>query len=328
VKAFCLAGVQEERIMSKTEITTVLLVFLATLITTVGAMGSVTTAAEPLAPVTACGQTLSASGHYILAADLDCSATLNNGVTIAANNVNFHLAGHTILGACTSGDGGIVVSPGLTGVRIDGGTVRGFNDGIILYSSNSRVWGMTVANACTFGLAVSGQNNQIDTSTVTASGIDGIGVGAASGVVVTSNLIYANKRMGVGISNFSDNNFVENNIVRDNGVEEGGGVAIFNGANNVIRNNAVSHNFNGILIESPSNVVQNNTVGTNLDAGIVISQFGAPSVVKRNIALSNAGSDLNDFSAGCDGNIWKSNTFQTDLVNGAPDGGPGNGCIR
>jgi len=89
--------------------------------------------AQALTLVTACGQTLNAPGEYVLAGDLDCSGTTNNGVTITASNVVFHLAGYTIKGSCTSGDGGIVVNPGVSGVQIDGGTVSGFNDGIVLY---------------------------------------------------------------------------------------------------------------------------------------------------------------------------------------------------
>jgi parallel beta-helix repeat protein len=286
--------------------------------------------AQALTLVTTCGQTLSASGEYALAGDLDCSSTTNNGATITASNVIFHLAGHTLVGACTSGDGGIVVNPGISGVQIDGGTVSGFNDGIVLHSSASRVRGMTVTGACAFGIAVSGQNNRIETNVVTASGIDGIGLGAASGTIVAANHIHGNVRVGVDISNFSNDNVVENNIIDNNGIIAGeqGGVAIFNGTNNVIRNNVVNHNFDGILIESPGNLAQGNTVSGNVDAGILISQFGAPSVVKRNIAFGNGGSDLNDNSPGCDANTWKNNTFQTDLVAGTSDGGPGTGCIR
>jgi len=118
--------------------------------------------ARALTPVTACGQTLDVpGGKYILTVDLDCSGTLANGINITAGSVFFHLAGHTISSTdCgpSKGVGGIVVSGGISGVRIDGGTVKGFNDGVVLYPSSSRMSGMTVTNACVFGIAVSGQN--------------------------------------------------------------------------------------------------------------------------------------------------------------------------
>jgi parallel beta-helix repeat protein len=286
--------------------------------------------AQALTLVTTCGQTLSAPGEYVLTGDLDCSSTTGNGVTITASNVVFHLAGYTIKGGCTSGDGGIVVNLGISGVQIDGGTVSGFNDGIVLHSSASRVRGVTVTDSCAFGMAVSGQNNRIETNVVTASGIDGIGLGAASGAVVTSNHIYGNARVGVDISNFSNNNVVENNIIDNNGLVAGeqGGVAIFNGANNVIRNNAVNNNFGGISINSPGNVVRDNTVNGSLNTGIAINTGGASSTVMKNTALGNGVADMSDGSAGCDANTWKKNSFQTDLVAGASDGGPGTGCIK
>ena len=288
------------------------------------------TSAPALIPVSACGQILSAPGEYVLTGDLNCSGTPNNGVTITASDVIFHLAGHTITGDCFSGDGGIVVNSGISGVQIDGGTVSGFNDGIVLNSSNSRVSGMTITATCVFGMAVSGQSNRIETNVVTASGLDGIGLGQASGTIITSNYIYGNTRVGVDISNFSVDNVVEDNVIDNNGIisSDGGGVAIFNGADNVIRNNAVNHNFNGILIESPGNLAQGNKASGNVDAGILISQFGAPSTVMRNIALANGGFDLDDFSPGCGMNSWKNNTFRTDVVAGVSDGGPGKGCIR
>ncbi len=286
-----------------------------------------------LTPVTTCGQTLAAPGAYILAADLDCSGTLASGVNITASNVIFHLAGHTLSSTdCSQTQTvyGIFVVGGITNVRIDGGTVKGFTDGIVLSSSNSRVRGMTVTSACLFGIAVQGQNNQVDTSVVTLSGLDGIGIGAASGTHIVSNDISGNVRVGVDISNFSNNNFVQNNIINNNGIvaHEQGGVAIFNGTNNLVANNALNNNFSGIEIESPGNIVRDNTVNGSVDTGIFITTFGSPSTVKHNTVLGNAFVDMLDDGSTCNGDLWRKNTFQTDLAGGVSDGGPGAGCIR
>ena len=290
--------------------------------------------ARALTPVTACGQNLDVAGaSYILTVDLDCSGTLTSGINITANNVFFHLAGHTIASTdcdVTKSIGGVVVSGGVSGVRIDGGTVRGFNDGIALGSANARVSGVTVTSACVFGIAISGTNNQVDTSVVTLSGLDGIGIGAASGTHILSNDISGNNRVGVDISNFSDNNFVQNNIINNNGIVDGeqGGVAIFNGTNNLIANNSLSHNFQGIEIESPGNVVRDNTVSGSVNTGIFITSVGAPSTVKLNTVLGSGFVDMSDDGSKCNGDIWRKNTFQTDLAGSASDGGPGVGCIR
>jgi hypothetical protein len=289
--------------------------------------------ARALTPVTACGQTLDVpGGAYILTVDLDCSGTLANGVNITASNVVFHLAGHTISSTdcdVTKGIQGIFVSLAISGVRIDGGTVRGFNDGIGLNSSNSRVNAMTVTNACFFGIALQNQNNQVDTSVVTLSGLDGIALQVATGTIIAANDISGNLRLGVDISNNSNNNFVKSNIINGNGTSgEQGGVGIFFGTNNVVANNALNHNFNGIEIESPGNFALTNKVNGSSSTGIFITTLGTPSTVKQNTVLGSVITDMNDTNASCDMDIWRKNTFQTDLVAGASDGGPGTGCIR
>jgi parallel beta-helix repeat protein len=294
-------------------------------------------ALTPVNPAGGCPQELSAPGEYVLTGDLACTGAVS-GVIITASNVVFHLAGHTISSTtCDLSEtfGGIFVQGGISGVRIDGGAVSGFNDGIILSSSNSRVVGMTVMNACVFGITVSGRNNWLEKNVVTTSGVDGIALGQASRTRVISNDISGNVRLGVDISNFSDKNIVEDNIINNNGiVGEQGGVAIFNGTGNIIRNNAVNNNWAGILLESPGNLAQGNTVNGSADVGIVINSFGASSTVRRNTVLGSGLADMSDGSAGCDGNAWgvpypaQGNLFQTDLVVGVADGGPGVGCIR
>lgn len=281
--------------------------------------------------VSTCGQTLSAAGQYMLASDLDCSGTFANGVTITANKVVFHLAGHTLSSTdcdATKGISGIAVAGG-SNVQIEGGTVKGFNDGIALSATKSRVNGMTVTSACIFGVTVSGAGNRVDTSVVTLSGMDGIGIGAATGTHIESNDISGNARVGVDISNFSNNNFVENNVINGNGLISGqGGVAIFNGTNNLIANNTLNNNLNGIEVESPGNTIQANTVNGSVGSGIFVLTLASPSVVQRNVAMGNAVIDLSDDNTSCSGDTWKKNIFQTDLVAGMPDGGPKAGCIR
>ena len=298
-------------------------------------MGVLILAASPVhgqTSVTSCGQTLSVAGQYVLSSDLDCSGSLANGVNITANKVVFHLAGHTLSSSdCDTSKGiaGVAVSGGVSGVQVEGGTVKGFNDGVDLAATKSRVNAMTISGACVFGVTVSGASNRVDTSVVTLSGVDGVGLGAASGTFIVSNDVSGNTRLGIDISNFSDNNFVQNNIINANGVSAGiGGVAIFNGTNNLISGNNINNNLNGIALESPGNIAQSNSVNGSLDSGIFVLTLASPSVVERNVVRGSLVVDLSDDNESCSGDTWKQNNFVTDLVAGMPDGGPGVGCIQ
>ena len=298
--------------------------------------GSGTIAAALAAPISVdpangCGQTLGAPGEYVLEGDLACSGAVS-GIIINSSNVVLHLAGHTISNATCDLNvtfAGVYVSgSGVTGVQIDGGTIVGFNDGIILFASSSLVKGITVADACTFGIALAGQDNRLETNIVTGNRIDGIGLAQATRTSVSSNDISGNGRLGVGISNFSNDNVVQDNVMHGNGTLEGGAVAVFNGTNNTIRRNAANNNVNGIAIDSPGNIVLDNTVNGSDQTGIAISAIGNASVVRRNTVLGSGVADLSDGSAGCGGNVWRNNTFKTDLLVGSANGGPGVGCIR
>jgi len=286
-----------------------------------------------LQPVTTCGQTLAAAGEYVLMNDLNCSAPTGDitGVEISASNVVFHLAGHTISSSIcdlSRNVNGIFAFGGLTNVRIDGGNVSGFNDGIVLSSSISIVKGVKVTGACAFGFAVQGANNRIEKNTASGNG-DGVLLLSTTGTIVRANDLSGNLRNGLGISgeNTTDN-IVEDNIINSNGATEGFGVAIFNGSNNLVRDNAVNHNHNGIFLGSPNNRVRENTVNGSTDVGISVTTFGNPSIVRLNTVLGSGNRDMSDDNAGCGGNTWRNNTFVSDFVNNIPNGGMNVGCLR
>jgi len=279
-------------------------------------------------PVTKCGQVLDAPGQYHLPHDIsDCSG---NGVVITASDVHLVLAGSKISGAgCASGVG-IVVSGDVSGVRIEGGTVQEFFDGIVLNMvSASRVNGMTVARTCDVGIAISNSHDvRIDTNIVAKNGLEGISLGASHDIVIDSNYIVYNVRAGVGISDFSDNNQVLTNILHDNGDD---GVAVFNGNSNTVRGNATYRNGSGVRLTadgSSGNVAMDNTAIGNASTGIFIIAGGTLSDVQSNTAMSNRVFDMVDGNLECDSNTWRANVFRSDEAGGVPDGGPGAGCIR
>jgi len=262
--------------------------------------------------ITTCGKQLLAPGDYRLLADLNCSASPANGIEIKASGVRLHLAGHT-LSSNNCKTIGIVVDSGISGVVVDGGTVSGFNDGISFAAADSTVAGMVVTGACVFGIALSGSGNQVLTSVVTRSGLDGIGIGAAIHTQIRGNDISDNARAGVDISNFSNENVVQNNIIDRNGILSGqGGVSIFNGKSNVIENNAFHGDFVGIEIESDGNVTRGNVVSGSIQTGLFVASTA--NTTSSNTVLSSGLVDLSDASPTCTGNSWTGNTFVTSVA--------------
>ncbi len=291
------------------------------------------TARAQLIPVTSCGETLSAAGEYVLINDLNCSSPAGDltGIRITSNNVVFHLAGHTISSpVCDQNRNvtGIFVVGGISNVKIDGGNVSGFNDGVLLSSSNSLVKAVKVTGACLSGFGVQGANNRLEKNTATGNG-DGVLLLSTTGTIVRCNNLSANLRAGVAVSgeNTTDN-IIEDNIINNNVSVGGFGVVMFNGNNNIVRDNAINHNRNGILIDSPNNRVRDNTVNGSADVGISVSISGTPSIVRLNTVLGSGNVDMTDENSGCGANVWRNNTFVTDLVNGIPNGGMNFGCLR
>ena len=288
---------------------------------------------KPVDPAGGCGQTLTTSGQYILTGDLVCIGP-QVGIFIDASNVVLHLAGHTIANTTcddTADVVGIFVLGGHKRVEIEGGTISGFNDGVILSSSNSRVSGMTVTGACFFGILGGADHNRIENNTVRASGY-GVALAPATNTVVKGNELSGNRR-GVVISDFdANNNIVEYNVIQRNLPDADGfggyGVLIANGTGNIIRNNAINYNGAGITFRSPGNFATLNTVSASTETGITVTVDGASSTVQRNTVLGSGVADLVDDSAACDGNVWYRNLFQTDLVLGVSDGGANAGCIK
>ena len=268
--------------------------------------------------VDTCGQELSAPGNYHLTGDLSCSS---DGVVITANDVSFTLAGYTISGVSSRGSCdvdqpqlGVRIEPGTSNVRVSGGTVNGFVDGVMLYGSSSRVSAMTITNNCVFGIAVSSDGNVVDTNAISGSGWDGIVLAAASHATIRSNDVDGNTRYGIVITEFSDGNTVHSNILRRNGLAEGasgGGIGAFNGNDNVIHDNAVNANFDGIslAVTITGTTINDNIANGNVSVGIAIGGGSSANTVKANTARGNGICDASDGNAGA--NTWTGNIFGT-----------------
>lgn len=282
-------------------------------------------------PADGCGQTLNHPGEYVLTGDLTCAAG-QNGIIITASDVKFHLGGHTISNpSCDLSLEmiGVFVQGGTSGVLVEGGTVSGFNDGIVVSSLTSQVVGMTVKNACLYGILVStseydlDNDNRVERNVVTSSGY-GVALGYSKGNDVNANDLSGNA-VGILVSANSNGNRITNNIV-NNSTQTGAHIA--DGSNNLFKYNSFNFNANGIVLAHPGNSVLDNTVSGSANTGISIETTGTKSTVERNTVLGSGIIDMSDINVGCGVNAWMHNTFETDLVAGIPDFGPGAGCLQ
>jgi parallel beta-helix repeat protein len=289
------------------------------------------------AAVTTCGETLVTSGSYHLEADLGpCSG---HGVVIAADDVHLTLAGHTITGVSspTSCDldnpqSGVVISAGTSRVKVSGGTLSGFVDGINLGGAQSRVTAMNVTGNCFFGMTVSGPDHRVDANVVTNNGTDGVALCESQDAVVTANYLAGNGRYAVIAScgPTTRKNQVVANVMQGNGLPtgDGGGVGIFFSEQDHIADNSITNNWDGIWLSwSQGATVTGNTVNGNRSGGISVSDLSHGNQVTGNTAWGNTTFDLSDASLACGTTTWAGNYFLTDSVAGVPDGGPGVGCI-
>ena len=268
-------------------------------------------------PVSECGQELFKPGDYHLTQDIGPCA--GHGIVIRSSDVRLTLAGHTISGlsnpASCDPQIGIDVRNPATGVRISGGTVTGFADGVSL-TGGSRVSALRVIDNCGFGIMVAGAGSQVDTSIVSGS-VDGIALCKTQDAVVTSNEVFGNSRYGVLVSCADagdDHNHVVRNILRDNGLPtgDGGGVGVFGGDEHEIADNAISGNFLGVsILTSAGTVIHDNAVNGNQTNGIVLTAGALGTSVHDNTAYSNGLVDMQDDNAACGTNTWTLNLFQT-----------------
>jgi parallel beta-helix repeat protein len=288
----------------------------ASLLVTCGVVLAPPPAHAASTPVTECGQELSEPGDYHLAQDLGPCA--GHGVVITASDVRLSLAGHTITGAASEGSCepqiGIDVRSPAEGVRISGGTVTRFADGVSL-TGQSRATALRVVDNCGFGIMVVGTGAQVDTSLVSGS-VDGILLCGTTEALVTANDVFGNSRYGVILScadSGHDRNQVLRNVLRENGLPtgDGGGVGVFGGDEHHIAGNNITGNLLGItLVSTARTVIEDNAVNGNLTNGIVLTGWAHDTSVSGNTAYRNGLLDLQDDNA-CGTNTWTSNLFET-----------------
>jgi hypothetical protein len=231
--------------------------------------------AEPT-QITAC-QTLSASGSYVLANNLNPSADC---LVIDAESVTIDLAGFSIVGAHTGA--GIRTARELRDTVVRNGSIFGFESGISLVGGSSIVEQVRVGGNSGNGIFASGL---VRNSTV----YDNAGFGITAVGVVIGNTATSNGSCCAGI--------LGGGIVSGNDARANHGEGII-ASGTVTGNSAVANAGNGIRAFNPDQglTVSNNSSGSNGGAGIVVA---CPAAVIGNAANANAGGNLVLQGAGC-----------------------------
>jgi parallel beta-helix repeat protein len=271
-------------------------------------------AAEAAAALT-CGTTITAS--VTLHADLiGCPGA---GLVVAADGITVDLHGHVIAGngggQSDTFDVGVAVQ-GYRGVTITGGTVRGFDAGVVLAgSSGDRVTHLDVSDNDSFGIGL------LDTSTSRLSAVSArrnhdLGIWVNNGTGNRLELVTAtDNEQGVSFENTSgatltrstmshnsanlvligDDNRITANVFTDAvscGVGcDGIGISLEAGSGNLISGNRVAGaEHDGIRLSdflpdvvTARNVVQRNTVTGAHNDGIAVSTEGEVPVVDSTV---------------------------------------------
>jgi len=181
------------------------------------------------AAITAVPYTITKSGVYHFTKDLNFNTGNAAAINIAATDVVIDLNAHglvDVLGIATTAIG--INCDGFNRVTVKNGTIRGFQNGVVLTSTGARVADLLVTNNLGSGITVVGDDNEILHNRVCNTGGSGI-----------ASLLYA---IGISITGtdctVSDND-VENTFATDNTNHFGDGIRVRGCSNIVVSNNRV-----------------------------------------------------------------------------------------
>jgi parallel beta-helix repeat protein len=282
-------------------------------------LGAAVGPAEAVTLIPNCPYTIMQPGVYVLASDLTCPGP---AITITADNVVLNLNGNTLTSDGGGGAGvlveGIDANPTLEGLRVENGTVTGFQDGVYVEDApGARVARVTARDNSSAGIAVyDSPGARIEDNTVTDGGDDGIQTENCDGCRIAGNRANGNGDEGI--------DFFSNSADGITGARIEGNTASGNGGEGI----GLTNNVDG-------NLVRGNTANGNGEEGIHLSPSSGGATGNRlegNTATGNGTNgggdpDLFDGNLPACVNTWRGNKFVTDNEQGAA-AGPGAGCIQ
>ena len=254
---------------------------------------SVGSTSAPAAGSVSCGDTITTD--LTLTADLKKCA--GNGLLVIGDAITLDLGGHTIRGSGT----GVGITVTGTHIRIENGTVRGFQEGVHLSfihgldDSYTVVSGMTVTNNgigilpwvpggsieyskvsanAGDGIALRGGLLwTIKDSEISNNGGDGISLRTSGGATIERNSVTGNAGVGIHLVEFADQTAITDNLVARN---HGVGIFVIDSTSQILRNTARNNGDTGILISEGADAIHrshyliaDNTSNNNVGYGII-----------------------------------------------------------
>jgi nitrous oxidase accessory protein NosD len=211
---------------------------------------------------------------------LDCPGA---GLIVGSDDITIDLAGHVVGGDAVPGtsqtDIGILLD-GHTGVTVTGGSIRGFDIGVLLVrSSENRLQHLKIHD-------ITGKAVILDHQ--------------ARNNTVTENALTHNGNAGVGVFNGSDHNVFSKNFLSDDGPQ---GIENLFADSNVITQNVITRTGSGVILESSDDLritenVITHSVPTACDGcGIAVQIYGNRNLVAGNTLIDSPryGIEVDDF---------------------------------
>ena len=275
------------------------------------ALGAAPASASPVT----CGDTITTDTKL----HRNLSNCPNNGLVIGANKVRLDLNGHTI-----DGDGELVdncpddefcdvgvLNEGHNGVTVEGGKVREFELGVVIFGTTDNRLRRLCASTNGFGgvFVVDSGKTRIKNNSLDENGTSGLVFDRLRYSVIRGNSAVRNGHSSVFMFG-STHNLIEKNRLAHNGdgIEmqestsnrlrmnsishsQGAAISVDMGAANRVRKNRINANGDGVTVfESPRNRISHNTVtGTGLFGDPESGGFGLIfDGADRNLVVGNS----------------------------------------
>jgi parallel beta-helix repeat protein len=192
---------------------------------------------------------------YMFAADI------NDSIIIQRNSIVIDGNGYTIQDTDAHVTG--IDLSDRTNVTVKNTQIRGFNNGILLYSSSSNsIYGNNVANNHNGIVLNYSSKNIISGNNATGYGGESIWLSYSSNNTISGNNITENNGDTIVLDYSSNNTISGNNITTNNW----GGIVLISSSNNIISTNNVANNPYGLWFEhsSSSNMIYHNNFIDNI----------------------------------------------------------------